>query len=96
MGEPYSVGSYRAGAAQEIGPFGRREYASMPRPRPSGPVQRRLMEIGGHALVVDRDGGFYDSMGSPHGDWYLGKASNDREAEAKWRGFIRSQGVSGA
>ena len=66
----------------------------VPHPRPAGPVERTLAESHGHRCVVYRDGEFYDKAPEPHGRFYLGKAQSDADAVSRWRGWLRSQGLT--
>ena len=63
-------------------------------PRPAGPVERTLAESHGHRCVAYRDGEFYDKAPEPHGRFYLGKAQSDADAVSRWRGWLRSQGLT--
>ena len=82
--------SWDAGSPGEVSHLGTEAY--VPR-RPAGPFERTLAEARGHRLVIGRDMEFYDVAPAPHGRFFIGRAMSHADAESRWRGLHRSQGV---
>lgn len=80
-----------AGGPGEIGYMPNR--ATTERPKPAGPIRRKLGETKGHTLYVYRDGEFYDVV-PEHGHYYLGKADSDRDALSRWKSHLQAIGVT--
>ncbi len=92
LGRDASYYGHVAGGPGEVGRFGT-SRDSTPR-RPAGPTERTLGESHGHRLVIGRDMDAYDIAPPPHGRFYMGKAKSDLDAVSRWRGWLRSQGLT--
>ena len=63
-------------------------------PKDMMPAERIVCTMGERALVYGYHTRAYYDRAPIHGRTYLGKFNGDREAKARWRGWLRSQGAS--